>query len=703
MHKTPPGGKTVPIREKLTAARPFYAGRGAFGAFTLLLACPSTWGQSAPAAPPSQGDLTSVSIENLMNMEVTSVSKKEQKLSRAAAAIFVITQEDIRRSGALNIPDLLRMVPGLDVGQINGSTWAISSRGFNGQFSNKLLVMIDGRIVYTPNFAGVYWDVQDLPLESIERIEVIRGPGGTIWGANAVNGVISVFTKKAGETQGLLVAGGAGTTAQGFGTVQYGGKLNKETDYRVYTKYFNQSHLLDLNGQSGADGLHALRGGFRTDSVLSPKDRLMVEGTLYTGREGELGFELPSVTSSTLAPTREEIDLRGGAVESVWNHAYSDRADSTFQASFNRYARGDPLEPETRDTLDLDYQHHLAWGARQDVVWGLGYHYTEDRIGGSLTVSFRPPSRTLQVFNAFVQDEMALVPNRLYLTAGTKLEHNAYTGFEVMPSARVTWEPSDHHMFWAAISRAVRAPSRNDTNLIVNIGSFTQPDGTPVLLRFLGNPQFQDERLIAYEAGYRTTIRGRLYIDLAAYFNDYDNLQTTEPSTSFFEPTPVPAHFVETTMYENLMRGETHGIEIAANWRVADRWTLSPGYALEQLHMHTNPTSIDTATPLFVERGAPRHSAQLRSHLDLRHGVAWDASAYFVDGLSNQGPSTVELIPAYTRLDAGLTWTPRERFSISVVGQNLLRDHHVEFQDVFGSLESGQFKRSAYAKLVWQF
>jgi iron complex outermembrane receptor protein len=297
----------------------------------------------------------------------------------------------------------------------------------------------------------------------------------------------------------------------------------------------------------------------------------------------------------------EEINMGGGFIQSVWNHAYSTRSDSSLQISLTRYRRGDPLEPETRNTLDLDYQHHIAWGSRQDIVWGLGYRYTNDRIGGSLTVSFNPPSHALQLFSSYLQDEIALIPDRLYLTVGTKLEHNDYTGFEVMPSVNMTWTPSDRHMFWASVSRALRAPSRNDTNLVVNVGGFFGSDGTLNLVRFFGNPQFKDEKLIAYEMGYRATVGKRLSVDLTAYIMDYDDLQTTEPSAPFFEPTPLPSHLVLPLMYQNLMRGETRGIEIAENWKVSDRWTLSPGYALKQLHMHTDPTSADIQNGPFVE------------------------------------------------------------------------------------------------------
>ncbi len=704
---------------KLRVRRIGFTGRGIL--LSLFLSCQQAWPQTpqtdqlpetqqaphtpeAPQTPSSpQKDLTSTSIEDLMNMEVTSASKKGQKLSKVAAAIFVITQEDIRRSGATNIPDLLRMVPGLDVAEINGSTWAIGARGFNQQFSNKLLVMIDGRVVYTPNFAGVYWDTVDLPLEDIERIEVIRGPGGTIWGANAVNGVISIFTKEAGETRGGLLEGGGGSINQAFGTVQYGGKLREETNYRIYGKYFDQSQMLDLSGQNGGDGWHMLRSGFRTDSTLSPKDKLTVEGDLYTGREGELGFELPSVTSPGFVALSEEIDLGGGSLNTIWNHHYSERSDSTLQVSFNRYTRDDPLEPETRDTLDLNYQHHIVLSKRHDIVWGAGYHFTTDHIGGSLTVSFNPASRALDVFNGFLQDEIALVPDRLYLTVGTKVERNDYTGFEVMPSVRASWSLGDRHMVWVAISRALRAPSRNDTNLVVNFGAVPGPGGIPTLFRLLGNPQFKDERLIAYEAGYRTMLTKRFSIDIATYFNQWNNVQSTEPAGTFFETNPTPAHEVQTLMYENLIHGENHGFEIAANWKVTDRWSISVGYAPEETHMHTAPTSADTQTIPFLLGATPNWPIQLRSHLDLSRRLAWDVSTYFLDQLDNQGPSGNVKIPSCTRLDTGFTWKPGERFSVSVVGQNLLKDHHLEFDDINGSMESGQIKRNAYAKFTWQF
>jgi len=638
-----------------------------------------------------------------MNVEVTSASKKEQKLSRVAAAIFVITQEDIQRSGATNIPDLLRMVPGLDIGQINGSTWAIGARGFNDQFSDKLLVTIDGRIVYTPNFGGVYWDMVDLPLRDIDRIEVIRGPGGSIWGANAVNGVISIFTKRAVDTPGGSVEAEGGTLVLGAGTVEYGGKAGHDTSFRVFTKYFNDGPLEDLSGQSGDDGWHMLRAGFRTDTSVSPKDSLTLEGNLYTAREGELGFFLPSITSPGLVPIPDEISYAGGFLQANWKHQYSARSDSELQVSFTRYKRDDPLEPETRDTLYVDYQHHYAWGRRQDLIWGGGYYRTADNIPGSLTVFFIPQSKTLQVFNFFVQDEIALVPDRLYLTAGTKFEQNTYTGFAWMPSVRATWEASKQHTFWAAVSRALRTPSRNDTNLVVNLSGFPGPNGIPVLETFFGNPDFQDEQLNAFEAGYRTTFSKNLSLDLAAYYNDYDQLQSIEPSTSFFQATPPPPHEVDSSTFENFLYGETHGFEAAGKWRISRRWEVSPGFAFEQIHLHRDPTSQGMVSAPYFQGNVPERSAQLRSHVELAKRLAWDLSAYYVDPLRNQGPEVNLRIPAYTRVDCEITWKAGERFSVALVGQNLAQDHHLEFDDVFGSMQSGQMKRSGFVRLTWQF
>jgi iron complex outermembrane receptor protein len=642
-------------------------------------------------------DLTSKSLEDLMNIEVTSVSKKEQKLSRTASAVFVITHDDIRHSGATNIPDLLRMVPGMDVAQINSNTWAITTRGFNGEFSNELLVMVDGRTVYLPTFGGVFWDVLDVPLENIDRIEVIRGPGGAIWGANAVNGVINIITKKASETRGALLSAGGGTYENGFGTAQYGGKLGSKTDYRVYTSYFNRDHLPDAaTGKNGHDDWHMLRGGFRFDSNLSPKDTLMVQGDSYSGGEGKPTIFLPSIISPTQQDTVTLVNASGDFLQSVWNHVYSSRSDTTLQVSFDHYQSNYKVS-ESRSTISADFQHHFAWGERQNVVWGLGYRFSTSDTTGNLSVSLNPPNLNTQTFSGFFQDEISLIPDRLYLTLGTKIEHNYFTGLVAMPSVRVAWSPTGRQMFWAAVSKADRTPASVDTHLRVNFGGFPGQGGIPVLLSLLGNPHFKNEGLIAFEAGYRRTVLDNLSFDFAAFYNSYSNQQTTEPGTPFLESSPAPPHLVFPITYQNLMHGETHGFEIASNWKPTRRWTLSPGFALERIHLHTEAASRDTSTVPDEGTDTPRQSAQLRSHLDMPRRLAWDVSTYFVDRLKSGA------IPSYTRLDTQLTWHWNERTSFTVVGQNLLKDLHLEFIDIAGAARSAEIKRSVYAKFTWQF
>jgi iron complex outermembrane receptor protein len=682
-----------PARESLRSEIRQVVRRGCLSlALAGLMTIPA-WPQGAPK------DLGSKTIEDLMNIEVTSVSKKEQKLSRTAAAIFVMTHEDIRRSGALNIPDLLRMVPGVDVTQVNGNSWAISARGLNDAFNDEVLVLVDGRNVYTPTFGGVFWELLDCPFEDIERIEVIRGPGGSIWGANAVNGVINIITKKAGETRGAMVVAGGGNVDQAFGTSQYGGQLGRGTDYRVYSKFFNHDELPNLNGQKGRDGSHLLRGGFRTDSTLSSKDTLMIQGDLFTGRERNFVAFLPSVASPVLLNTIIDSGQSGSFLQSVWNHAYSNGSDSTLNFSYDYYDIADVFGPisEQRHTFNVEFQHHIAWGERQDIVWGLGYSRSASQSEGSLTVSLIPADLDIQVFSSFIQDEIALVPERFYLTVGTKLEHNYYTGFNIMPSVRATYTPGKQHMFWMAISKALSTPTGVDTAMRSNFPGAPAPDGHPTLVSLFGNPRLESENLVAYEAGYRTTVSNRLSIDFSAYNSQFKQLTTNEPSTPFLETTPLPAHFVLPTTIQNLMYGEAHGLEIAVNWRLTDRWSLSPGYAFERLHMHVTGASRDTESVAGAEGTDAHVHAQLRSHLELSRQLAWDAAAYFVDRVIFQK------VPSYTRLDTGLSWKTREGLTLSVVGQNLLRDHHVEFLESAGDFGSTQAKRSAYVKLTWQF
>jgi iron complex outermembrane recepter protein len=643
----------------------------------------------------SQKDLTKTSIEDLMNMQVTSVSKKEQKVSRTAAAIFIITSEDVRRSGATDIPDLLRMVPGLDVAQINSNTWAINARGLNAQFSNELLVLVDGRNVYTPTFGGVFWDVLDVPLVDIERIEVIRGPGASVWGANAVNGVINIITKKAAETKGGLVVGRGGNIDQGFGVAQYGGSVGN-TDYRVYTRLQNLDHYPSADGQDGGDGWDLLQTGFRTDSTLTAKDTVSVEGDMYRGREGDPTNYLPSLTSPAPVPINLSVNLSGGFVQGVWSHAFSSRSDSTVRAEFDTYERDDQLG-ETRSTGDIEFRHHFAWGDRQDVNWGLEYAHTASGTTGDLFISLDPARRELQAYSAFLQDEIAIVPDRLYLTFGTKLINSFYSGFAVLPTARAAYTLNSHNMVWGAVSHALRTPAALDTSERVNFGGFPGSGGVPVVISQIGNPNMKSEAVIAYELGYRSTVSDNFSVDVATFYNDYYHQETDEPIPTFFENLPAPPHFVMATTNMNYERGESYGVEVAANYKINDRWTLSPGYDFERIHMLSVAPSQDTDSPFEDENSSPHVQAQLRSHVQISQSLSWDTSAYFV------GRVVLNEVPSYTRLDSGLSWKWGHELLFSLVGQDLLKDHHWEFVDTTGASRSTEIKRSAYAKVTWQF
>jgi len=666
---------------------------------TLAIALLGIFPSLAPPASCQQkpDNLTNRSIEDLMNIEVTSVSKKEEKVSRTAAAVFVISQEDIRRSGATNIPDLLRMVPGMQVAQINSSTWAITARGFDGQYTNKLLVLIDGRTVYSPVFSGVFWDAEEIPLETIERIEVIRGPGATVWGANAVNGVINIITKSARDTQGELITSGGGTHEQGFGSAIYGGRFGNDAAYRVFASGLNQGHFPNQAGLSGQDGWDTFRGGFRADVALSPKDSLTLEGEAFEGTSGEMANVPISISPPINGILTLQDNFSGWDVLSRWSHTASARSETSLQIYFDRTNRGDATFGLGLNTFDMAFQHHVGWGNRQDFVWGLGYRLSSDENDTTLRIAFNPADRVTQLFSSFIQDEITIRPDSLYATLGVKLEHDDYNGFGWEPSARIVWNIDERNMLWTAVSRALRTPARSDTAIRVNYSVLPGPNNLPLLVSLFGNPQAGDESLNAFEVGYRNQLTNRASLDFTVFYNDYDNLVSVEPGTPYLEANPPPLHLVVPSFFGNMLYGETHGLEVSANWRLAEHWTLSPGYAFLAMHLHRDATSQDTTTVAGTEGSVPSNQAQLRSHVDLPWHLQWDTSGYFVGRLSSQS------VPSYTRLDTNLTWQPFERFSIRLVGQNLLRDRHEEFNGVDQTELSSLIKRSAYIQLTGRF
>jgi iron complex outermembrane receptor protein len=640
--------------------------------------------------------LTEKSLEDLMNIKVTSVSKREQTTSQAAAAVFVISREDIGHPGALNIPDLLRMVPGLDVAQIDAGKWAISARGFNGQYSNKLLVLIDGRTVYSPIFAGVFWDSENVPLDSIERIEVIRGPGAAAWGSNAVNGVIDIITISAEDSQGGKIVASGGNASVGPEAIRYGGKARDVGAYRVFAEGFHNSTLPTLAGLDGRDDLHLIHGGFRTDTTLSAKDSLTTEGEIYSGNAGELTF----TPLSLLPPESAIVALRdrysGGDLFARWNRAFSPASQTSLQVYFDRTSRGDTTYGIGLNTFDVDFQHHIVWGARQDVVWGLGYRVSMDDIDPTLRISATPQTRHTQLFSSFAQDEITVRPDRVRLSLGARVEHNDYTGFDFQPSGRLVWTPDDKKSIWGAVSHADRTPARSDTDFRVNFAALPGPGNLPILVSLFGNPNQKNEQLTAFETGYRASLTSRFSFDSTAFYNRYRDLSSVEPQSTRIEANPAPIHLLVPESFGNSLFGETHGLEAFANWKVAKSWTLNPGYTFFALHLHEFANSQDGSIP-GTQGGIPDHQAQLRSSLSLPWNLQWNASAYFVNRLPAQS------IPSYTRLDSGMNWYLGESVSLSVVGQNLLKDLHPEYSGPNSTVQPGLMRRTAYAKITWSF
>ena len=665
----------------------------------MLAVCPLA--NVSAAGPQSVPDVTSMSLEDLMNMQVTSVSKRSQKVADAAAAVFVITQEDIRRSGATSIPDALRMVPGLEVAQIDQNKWAIGSRGFNGRFDNKLLVLIDGRSVYTPLFSGVYWNVQDVVLEDVDRIEVIRGPGATLWGANAVDGVINIITKSAKATQGGLVSAGAGSQEATAETVRYGSKVKDNTYYRVYGKYYDWYPSIDPTGTTASDGWHALRGGFRVDSNVTTRDSITVQGDLYHDNFGET-LTVPSLTSPTFWSTYPNNGREsGGDLLGRWNHSFS-RSSTSLQMYYDRTNIADPtVFGDHESVYDIDFQHDIHLGESQELVWGLGYRSIRDTNGSSFTVALLPDHSSLNQYSAFVQDEVNLLDNHMHITVGSKFEHNPFTGFEFEPNVRVLGTLTNKQSVWAAVSRAVRTPALTEEGLQLNVGIV--PPGTapfnsplPLVEAIFGSPQFGSEDLLAYEVGYRVQATNSFSLDIAAFYNNYTNLRSAEPGAPILVGSPVPSYVVLPFVASNKMSGGTYGIEPFAEWKILPRWKLMGSYSFLRMNIHKNANSLDP-TPDLPNGASPRHQYYFRSSLDLPKHFEQDLMLRYVDKLPSLN------MPSYYSLDLHIGWKPISQIQLSFGAQNLLNSQHLEFIPEFINTLPTQVRRTYFGSIAWTF
>lgn len=648
---------------------------------------------TAIAAEPPATALTELSLEDLLKVEITSAARKAQKLYDTAAAVYVITHEDIQRSGATSIPEALRLAPGVQVGRFGPNKWAVTARGDNGRFANKLLVLLDGRSIYTPLFAGVLWEANDVVLENIERIEVIRGPGAALWGANAVNGVINIITRHAADTQGTQLTARAGSIDRYGTTARHGGRIGDDGHYRIYAKAFEVAPGTDLSGASLLEPMRGLRAGFRSD-LAAGGGRLMLSGEVHGERVGDL-LNTPALVPPYVAQSTATQRTNGFHLLGRWSATAADGSSLTVQGYAEHSEVDFPsLLAESRDTIDFELQRRLARSGRHDVQWGVGLRVSRDRLENRYVV-FHDTSHTTHLLSAYVADDVTLVPDRVRLTLAGRLEHNSYTGFELQPTARLLWTPTPEQSFWAAASRGVRSPSRVEEGVRLGMAVFPpgtprNPSGLPALAAMTSTRgQFQSEVVNAVELGMRRQLSASASVDVAAYANRYRRLRDFPAGAPVLELTPLPPHLFIPLNLGNGLAASAHGIEATLDWRPAAWLRLQPTYT----YMRIDPADTTPGSPGAALAGNhPRHQWSVRASItpDERH--QFDLWLRHVDTLASV-PA-----PAYTTLDLRYAWKPRRNVELAIVGQNLLDPRHTEYTSDFIGSATSEVRRGVYLK-----
>jgi iron complex outermembrane recepter protein len=666
----------------------------ASGALCIILAVFGPWS----VAHAEQNDeklvqeLNQMSLEQLGNVQITSVDKDPQSVLKTPAAVYVITQDDIRRSGATSLPEALRLAPGVEVARIDADHWSVAIRGFAGQFSKYLLVLIDGRSVYTPLFSGVYWDAQNVMLEDVDRIEVIRGPGGTIWGANAVNGVINIITKNAKDTNGVVSNLGGGNVDQGLADLRYGQTTQKGFSYRLYSTGAMRGPEFHPNGDN-FDDWRMGQIGFRTDWTTGSRNNYTVQGDLYRGQSGE-SILLATYTPLAEVAEQDKASFAGGNLLARWKHTIGEGSDVQIQTYFDRTVRQDVELGETRNTFDVDYIQHQRTYHKQELAWGLGARVSPSNvIQTAPSVNFLPKQQTDSIYSSFIQYELPLVEDKLTLTAGSKFEHTNFSGYDYQPSVRLLWSPTQGQSAWAAVTRAVRTPSRQDQDIQFNILAQASPP-PPVFLEIVGNPKFKPEQLIAYEAGYRSRMNRRLYVDFATFFNVYKDLEGYGPLSLAITDNPPPLDLAIVVPYANVIEGRSIGAELSPVWDVTSWWRLRGAYSLLHMSLTDKPGFSDVGNLLSSYLGSsPTHVANAESTLRLPQHFAFSQTYRYSGELPEYS------VHPYNTADLHLERQVGEGLVIAATGQNLLRPSHPEFGGDPGPLVG--IKRSAYLSITW--
>jgi iron complex outermembrane receptor protein len=650
-------------------------------------------------------ELVETPLEKLLDIEVTSVAKRPQRVADSAAAIFVLTQDDIRRSGATTIPEALRLVPGLHVARVDSNVWVVNARGFSSRFSTKFLVLIDGRAVYTPAFSGVFWDVQDTALEDIDRIEVIRGPGAALWGVNAVNGVINIVTKQARDTQGGLLSVGAGNEERGFGSLRYGFRAGDLT-FRAYAKGFNR-HDARLSGpfaRDAGDDWQIGRAGFRLDADVGARDSLTIQGDGYGGSVGET-IAIPSLVAPFSSIGHFDQSLNGLDFIGRWQRTFSETSNLQLETYYDRTRRDDLRARLRLDTIDVDFQHRFQWSlarlGQNDLVWGLGHRFHRFNSAPGAFIRFIPAGEDLRLSSAFLSNDTTIIDQKLKVILGSKFERTTFTGFEWEPNARVLWTPDSNTSVWGAVSRAVRIPDLIERSGRVDIAVFPPggPGGFvpfPTLLQYTSDSGFGSETLRAHEIGYRRRVSPQTSIDVTAFHNIYHGLAFSEllPPSLTLEPIP---HLTIPVRGNNALDGETSGVETVLDVEPVKWWRLRASYSFLTVDTRQRPGGPGFGDPTLDEGTSPQHQGYVRSSVDIAGKIDLDFTPRAISSLRTLG------VGNYVELDARLGWRPARRVELALVGRNLIHSTHQEFISPNGGPVPAEIQREGYGKITLRF
>ncbi|MDA0902492.1 MAG: TonB-dependent receptor [Proteobacteria bacterium] len=627
-------------------------------------------------------------------LAVTTVSKTEEDSFKSAAAVYIINRDDIKRSGAVNIAEILRTVPGLQVAQGESGQWMVTSRGFANGFANKLLVMVDGRSIYTPLFSGVHWGLQDVMLENIKQIEIVRGPGATQWGANAVNGVINIITEPALNTQSALVTALQGNDISTL-NARYGGKIKDNSYYRLYVSNHNERDVKSFDNRSVNNNSEITRSGFRVDYDEFEKDFLTLQGDIYDGDDG-LDLTLPDLAGDQKLQTN--LDVYGGNIMGKWDRKIDDDQDLKMQVYYDKAVRNFSLLSRRTQIIDLDLQYSKSFKKYHTLTSGVGYRGAETNLkGNSFRINFNPAKRYTNLYSAFIQDQISLFEDKFLLTIGSKFEHNDFTGYEVQPSIRSSWLIDSDQTLWASISRATRRPNISENDIKMVVGTVSQFNSYS---RQQGDGGFSSEDLMAYELGYRVRPTNDSSIDIATFYNDYDNLRTAERTNPF--STNENGNNFLSVFPQNNGQGKAFGIEINGDLKVNKKWQLKAGYSYLKLDLDANEGSDDSELEK-EQRRSPMHQFNIQSRFNITDNITFDNTLYYVDTITVSDHQSNSLkIPSYYRLDTHIGWKYSKNLSFDLVGQNLFDDYHTEFSGALWS-KPIQVGRTIYIKAALSF